>query len=231
MRSVIREMDYEKPIGSGKLQYDFDGNPAGVVESWRFTRALEGYFFLRIDLDARDSLEPMSYLYHLLLNPSMGIERLKFRYFGSSAELQGDLQFNENVITSNRLFLDRREKTSSRRVEELYFDPDARFWLPTVIGAGLFASSVTDSPEQLFVTLREDRNFALSNGSARISWSKKENLVVSRRDVTVRPCSIEWDNKNMQMWLDEHNWPVKAKIFSGCSALESAYIRYETNVV
>jgi hypothetical protein len=224
-------MDYEKPIGSGKLRYDCEGKPAGIVESWRFTRALEDYFFLRIDLDARNSPEPMSYLYHLLLNPTMGVERLKFRYFGSSTEVQGDVQFDENIITSNRLFLDRKNKTSGRSVEEIYYDPEARFWLPTVIGAGLFASYASDSQELLFVTLLEDSEFALSKGSAEISWGSKENLVVSRRDVTVRPCSIDWDNKYTQVWLDKHNWPVKARIFSGCSARESAYIRYETNVI
>jgi hypothetical protein len=224
-------MDYEKPIASGKLQYGYDGTPAGVEESWRLTRALDGYSFMRIDLDARSSPEPSSCLYHLLLSPSMAIERIKFHRFGPIPEIQGDVQFGDETISLSRTYLNRKEKSSRRFSEEIVFEPGARFWLPTVVGVGLLAATVPFDSEQSFITLKEKSDFASYQNRARFIWNKKETLVVSRREIAVRPCSISWDQKKIQVWLDDYDWPVKAEILGGHSAFEVAYFRYEIDDV
>ena len=53
MRFIVKEQDYEKPIGAGLMRYELDGVPTGAVEHWRLTEATEGYEVLRVDLDAR----------------------------------------------------------------------------------------------------------------------------------------------------------------------------------
>ncbi len=53
MRFIVHEQAYEKPIAAGQLRYERDGRATGAIESWRLTRAVEGYEILRVDLDAR----------------------------------------------------------------------------------------------------------------------------------------------------------------------------------
>ena len=114
MRDLIQEMDYEKPIASGSLRYQRDGQATGKVEAWRFTSAHDGYHVLRIDLDSNDSSNQNLLLIHVLLNPDMDVERAKFRYFTSQSEIHGDLQFDEDGFSLNRLMVDRLEKKKIR---------------------------------------------------------------------------------------------------------------------
>ena len=70
MRFIIHELPYERPLLSGRLRYERDGVPSGAVESWRLTAAVDGYRFLRVDVDAREAPSGRSWLYHLTLNPA-----------------------------------------------------------------------------------------------------------------------------------------------------------------
>ncbi len=69
MRFIIHQLPYERPIVAGQLRYERDGAPTGAVEQYRLTAAVDGYRFLRVDLDARTAPSGRSTLYHLTLNP------------------------------------------------------------------------------------------------------------------------------------------------------------------
>ena len=68
MRFIIHELPYERPLLAGRLRYERDGQPTGAIEFWRLTDAVDGYRFLRVDLDARDAASGRSWLYHATLD-------------------------------------------------------------------------------------------------------------------------------------------------------------------
>lgn len=95
MRFIIHEMPYERPLLAGRLRYERDGVPTGAVELWRITNAVDGYRFLRVDLDAREAESGRSSLYHVTLNPAGRPEQLKFRLWGNGPEVSGSLVWNQ----------------------------------------------------------------------------------------------------------------------------------------
>ncbi|MGB3715623.1 MAG: hypothetical protein WA996_14420 [Candidatus Promineifilaceae bacterium] len=227
MRFLMREMEYEKPIASGRLRYEREGNPTGLVEAWRFTHALEGFYFLRVEMDAHNPKDQEICLYHVLLNPEMNIERLKFRYFGSRSEVEGDLQFDRDIISLNRVLIDKLENRKKRQVEEIAVASDAVFWFPSMVGLGFASSKVTKDSQRSFLILDKDSSFASRRGTAQFRWGDEEDRAVMRRNVAVRPCSISWETFAVRLWLDEFNWPVGGLYADGLSATEIAYVRYE----
>ncbi len=227
MRFLMREMEYEKPIASGRFRYEREGKPTGLVEAWRFTRALEGFYFLRVDMDTHNPFNQEICLYHLLLNPAMNIERLKFRYFGSRIEIEGDLQFTNHIVTLNRVIIDKLKNTKKRQVEEISVESDAVFWFPSIVGLGLVASKDSKDSRRSFLSLDKDSYFASLRGTARFIWGEEEDTVVMRQNVAVRPCSISWDTDTVRLWLDDFGWPIGASFADGLSATEIAYLRYE----
>ena len=93
MRSLIRELPYERPLVGGLYLYRHGGMPAGVFERWRLSAAPDGYRFLRVDLNAEASEGEHSTLYHLVLNADGEPERLSFRHFRRGRDLKGTLLF------------------------------------------------------------------------------------------------------------------------------------------
>jgi hypothetical protein len=89
MRFIIHELPYEKPLLAGQLRYERDGQLTGAVESWRLSDAVDGYQFLRIDLDARQAPSGRSYLYHLTLSSAGVLEQIKYRFWGDGIEAGG----------------------------------------------------------------------------------------------------------------------------------------------
>lgn len=226
MRFIIREMDYEKPLAGGILRFERDGIPNGTLESWRVTRALDGYSFLRIDLDGRESKEGESCLFHLLLNPARQIERMKFRYFGSSSEIQGDVQFEEDRITLGHVLIDKLNKSTLRRESELSVEPARGFLFPSAVGLGLLASTFKQSGDLEVASLDQVRNSYLRQRKVKFEWGEKEELSVSGQVVTAHSCSIIWDDSQAIVWIDEYDWPLKVIFEDGLSAIENARVRY-----
>jgi hypothetical protein len=229
MRTIIHEMDYENPIGAGKLLYESEGSPTGVLETWRFTSALDGYFFIRVDLDARESSGRDSCLFHLLVNPNMKIERLKYRYLSAPTDIAGDVQFDDQNIRMSREITDNRSKRKRIELDELPFHPNTEFWFPSVMGIGVMASNAVGRNTCDFVSLDEKQEYIFRRGSAQFSWEEEARLVSTNQEVTVRCCSIEWNGRQSKVWLDKYNWPVKASIPGDVSVLETAYVRYKIN--
>lgn len=227
MRFLMREMEYEKPIASGRLRYEREGDPTGLVEAWRFSHALEGFYFLRVEMDTHNPKDQEICLYHALLNPEMNYERLKFRYYGARFDVEGDLQFDHDIITLSRVLVDKLENRKKRQMEEISVASDAVFWFPTVVGIGLAASKVTKDSQRYYLRLDKDSSFASRRGTARFRWGDEENRAVVRQNVAVQPCSISWESSAVRLWLDEFNWPVSACYADGLSASEIAYLRYK----
>ena len=227
MRDLIQEMDYEKPIASGSWRYQRAGQATGKVETWRFTSARDGFHVLRIDLDSNDPSNQELLLFHLLLNPEMDIERAKFRYFASQSEIHGDLQFDKDGFSLNRLIVDRLEKKKKRHVEEIILETDAVFSVPSIAGLSLTASRMRDDRRISIVTLDKKSAFTARDDYTDFSYGEEEEWEVLRQEVVVRPCSIRWKEKETTLWLDRYNWPVEIRFSDGQTAADAAYWRYQ----
>lgn len=227
MRNLIQEMDYEIPIASGSLRFERDGQATGMVEAWRFTSALDGYHVLRIDLDSNDSTNQELLLFHILLNPEMAIERVKFRFFASQFEVQGDLQFEIDGFSLDRLLVNRLEKKKERKIEEIIYKADAVFSVPTIAGLSLTAAKSCDDRRISIVTLDKKSAFTARDDYADFSYGEEEEREVLRQPVVVRPCSIKWKEKETTLWLDRYNWPVEIRFSDGQTAADAAYWRYQ----
>jgi len=227
MRFLMREMEYETPVASGNLRFERNGEATGLVEAWKFTKALDGYSFLRIDVDSNSPYNQEITLVHVLLNRHMTIERLKFRFFGTQFDVDGDVQFDRNLMTLNRLISDKDKNTKKRLVEEFPFDPYTVFIFPTIANLALITLAIPEDGQRAYVMLDKDGHFSSQFGNAQIKWGEEEDREISRRKVAVRPCSISWDTGQARLWLDELNWPVRASLSDDVLAAEVAYWRYQ----
>ena len=220
MRFIIREQEYESPRSAGLLRYQVDGALTGAVEEWRLTAAAGGYQFLRVDLDAREATSGDSYLYHLALDPAGNPLRLKFRYFNTGTQVNGDLQIDE------RSALLSREVNGTRLEDEQNLQPNWGFWFPSTVSLGLLAAAAGDGEQLWAIGLEKESAFGMRAVRAQLDWEQEEELDVAGQRLTVRPCSIRWDGQSRKVWLDGDYWPVKMLRPDGLEAVESRYIRY-----
>jgi hypothetical protein len=219
MRFIIREQEYEKLVAAGKFRYELLGKTTGVTESWRLTRLSRDYQLLRVDLDARKTAEGSSTLYHLALDSGWRPERLKFRHFAGTAEIAGDVLFDEDLVSLYRNLNDRRLEDEQKTPSHY------RFWFPSVIGYTLlFGEPVTTSSQTLTLDQKED--FGLIWRRTEIERNEREVVAVTGRSVPAQRYSISWDSKMVGLWLDDHGFPVMLEQSDGFRATESQYIRY-----
>jgi hypothetical protein len=220
MRFIIREQDFEKPLAAGKLQYQQYGRPTGVEETWRLTEVVDGYRFLRIDLDAREAGSEESDLFHLTLSPEGLPVRLKFRSYGPQMEIMGDMLFETSRISV------------SRTVNGIKFEKDLEtpneqvILMPGTIGLGLAAAMAEKMNGTKAIMLDKNNFLAPSLIYLEVSYDKEELMVVTGQNVPARPCSIRFSNRDYKIWLDDHGWPVKMVQSDGLLAMESSYVRY-----
>lgn len=132
MRFLLREQPYEKPLAAGKLIYERDGRPLGRIESWRLSHALDGYRFLRADVDERES-SGRTFLFHVLINPIGQVENLRYRYFEAGSRAQGQILRDGQTITNTC------EVNGVRFEEETVAADDSLVWYPTLSGLILLA--------------------------------------------------------------------------------------------
>jgi hypothetical protein len=221
MRSLIHEMDFEKPLRAGQLQYERNGQPTGTVESWRLTAAVDDYRFLRVDLDARGAASGLTYLYHLVLSPDGRPERLKYRVYGPDREVIGDLLFTGEALVSSR------EVDGRRFEEERSFGSGCLFWFPSVVALALAAGSAgSDGGDRAAVLLHQAADFGLQTVTVRLKVGEEEDLVREGRNVPTWPYSIRWPGEERTVWLDRQGWPMKMIRGDGLAAVEKVYIDY-----
>ncbi len=126
MRYLLPDQPYEIPLAAGTLHYD---PPAGVVEHWRLSSALDGYRFFRLDLDRRPA-GGGSLLAHLLLDEQGRVENLRWRAFGPGLRARGKVLVEEAAVTVIR-------EVNGRHVEDERAAASAPIFLPTAAGCTL----------------------------------------------------------------------------------------------
>ncbi len=219
MRSLIRELPYERPIAAGRYRYERDGEPTGAVESWRLTAAQEGYRFLRVDLNAQAAPSGDSYLYHLTLDADGRPDRLSFRFFGSAFRAGGNLLFAKDTVTLARTVDGRRLE------EERELTSEVAFWFPATAGLALLAEKADDGETVPAVTLDKDEQFALRLVDLHIRPGPAQPHVIMGKEIDLRPLILSWAEQQRTIWVDQHNWPLKMER-EGLTAVETRYIRY-----
>jgi len=219
MRTLIRELPYERPIAAGRYRYERDGQPTGAVESWRLTAAREGYRFLRVDLNAQAASSDDSYLYHLTLDAAGRPDRLSFRFFGSAFQAGGNVLFAADTVTLARTVDGRRLE------EERDLSPGYTFWFPATAGLSLFAGRPDGDRSVHAVTLDKEERFALRLVDVHIQPGRPQPHAVMGKEIALRPLTLSWADQQRTIWIDRHNWPLKMER-EGLAAVETRYIRY-----
>lgn len=198
MRFIMREQTYERPLASGHLRYS-----TGASEQWRLTAAVDGYTFLRVDLDARASASGDSYLYHLTLDPNGRLQRLQYRFWGQGLQVKGSLLFEEETLTNGRHVNDQEWSESL---------PAAPFWFPATTGLKFLAPLTGE--EATAVTLATDFSqpahaFRLQAVTVRVSTEPEESLLVGQQKHVGRPFTIRWGDQSRTVWLTAEGWPLQ----------------------
>ena len=220
MRFLIREQDYETPLAAGRFQYIQNGQPTGAFESWRLTEVADGYRFLRVDMDTRETGDDESTLYHLLLDPNGRPERLKLRVLALGKQLQGDIIFEKSSIMVSG------EADGRRFDDELHLESTYGFYFPTALGFALLLRGALDQEVISAVTFDQDQRSLLNQQPVIISSLQEEVLEVVRQKIVVHPYLIRWSDQEKQMWLDSYRWPLRIDFGNGQVAKETQYIRY-----
>ena len=221
MRFLIREQEFETPLAAGRFQYDQNGKPTGAYESWRLTEIGDGYCFLRVDMDARETGREESILYHLLLGPQGQPERLKIRLLAMSRQWQGDVSFEgRSVMVSG-------EADGRRFEDELQLKGQYGIWFPAAFGLAVLLHNSLNQQTLTAVSINQDHSSLLSQESVNILSQQEEVILLGRQEIVVRPYLIRWAKQEKQLWLDQYRWPVKIDFGNGLMAKETQYIRYQ----
>jgi hypothetical protein len=229
MRFIIREQPYEKPVMAGVYRYERDGRPSGAVERGRLTDAAEGYRFLRVDLDAREAASGHTYLYHAVLNPAGGVERLQYRFWTQAAgglQVTGDLVLEETAVSATRT-VNGKEFQQTPDVPAGY-----RFWFPSV--AGLHFAGWRGNDPKTAVTLNGriggEETLAVQvvdfeYGPLITDFMEMEAAGKVRR---YSPWKLSWgDGRWRVIQRDaENGWPLGMERDDGLTAVAVQYIRY-----
>lgn len=231
MRFVIREQPYETPLASGVLEYEQDGRPTGAVERWRLSSAVDGYQFLRVDLDARQAESGRTYLYHLVLHKNGRPERLQYRFWNSGLQVAGHVLLADGTATASRIV------NGQRFEEEITVSGQYAFWFPSSVGLSLLASlgkvgvataiglKAPSKAQQAMAELSD--LFALYQADVPLDFGDRETLVIVGQSHPVRPLSIRWADQSRTVWLDEHGAVLKMVRDDGLLAVAARYIRYK----
>lgn len=225
MRFIIKEQPYEQLLAAGELRYARNGRATGSVEQWRLTTAVDGYTFLRVDLDARAGESGNSWLYHATLNPAGRCEMLKYRFWGQGPAVEGNLVLEDDAAINGRTI------DQTRYEDVLALAPGYAFWFPSSVGLGLLvprsgphpavtldAAATSDAPEKAF-RLRET--------AVTIQPGAPATLVVMGRETAVRPHVIQWADHTRTLWLDDHDWPLQMQRDDGLTAVETRLRRVQ----
>jgi hypothetical protein len=217
MRSLIRELPYERPLVGGRYLYQRDGVATGAVESWRLSAAAAGYRFLRVDLNADAGEGGDSTLYHLVQNASGEPERLSFRHFRRGRQLTGHVLFEGPYVTLTRQFAgERLEVTLERPL-------DAGFWFPATVALGLVVTPGAGPA----LTLNKDDDFNLWPTHLDVSEGAPVMLTIMGKTVTTRPVTLAWAGEKRVIWHGDDPWPLQMER-DGLVAVESRRLHYGT---
>ncbi len=224
MRFIIHELEYEKPLAAGRLRYLQDGEPTGAVEAWRLTSAVDGFQFLRVDLDARDAASGRSYLFHMVLNPDGQPEQLKYRVFGTGLLVSGAIVWEPDNLTAARTVND-------HSFEEVV--PRGPFWFPSVLGLAALRFQIkpresgADLPGASLVSQADDEDelFKLYATPVRITWKPVPDAQDQDAHSYLR---VTWPSQLRELWLDSDGYPVRLTRPDGIEAVTTQLVVYQS---
>lgn len=218
MRFIIHELPYERPLLAGRLRYERDGVPTGAVESWRITNAVDGYRFLRVDLDAREAESGRSSLYHVTLNPAGRPEQLKFRLWGNGPEASGSLVWNQGEIVA------------ARHVDGVAYQDvagDGAFWFPAGSGLALLSLSVGEpAGVTMSAATKPSELMKLVETPVTIELGEATLEDVAGELLPVRPLQVNWEEQGRTVWIDHEGRPLRLLRDDGLTAVAERLVRY-----
>lgn len=209
MRFIIHELPYERPVAAGQFRYERDGQLTGALESWRLTDAVDGYRFLRVDLDARAAPSRRSVLYHLTLDPEGRPEQLKYRYWAEGLEASGAVVLEGGSIIA------------AREVNGVAYEDTAgaaALWFPSTVGLSLLRAAPRD------VVIPSVTLDAEASDPARLMALLERPLRLADEDE--RQMWVGWDGGERRLWLDENGYPVRMRRDDGLSATAVRLVQY-----
>lgn len=231
MRFIVKEQEYERPIGAGLMRYELDGVPTGAVEHWRLTEATEGYEVLRVDLDAREAASGHSYLYHLVRRTDGAPERLAYRFWGDGLQIEGTLLFSETNITGTRAVNGRTHH------EDLDIEPGTLFWFPSAIGLGLALQAkkvLGNTAVTLNGKIGGEDTLAMQQVSVDVYFliTDTKPMEIAGKTLETVPTMVRWNENQRIVTRDQNYWPVAMQRFDFAdtkqlSATETRYIWYK----
>jgi hypothetical protein len=225
MRFIIHELAYEKPVASGQWRYMRDGHPTGAIEKWRLSDAVDGFRFLRVDLDARDAHSGRSYLYHLTMDDNGRAIQLKYRFWDHGLEIIGNVLLEEEALVVTR------ETREERHEDVLALPRGYAFWFPATAGLSLLAR-LPAVKAKAAVTLRttaaeSDALMGPLLTTLDITLHEIEAIEMMGKTRNLRPLTIRWQDQERQTWLDENNWPLIMKRSDGLTAVQTRAIQVQ----
>lgn len=225
MRFIIHEMPYEVPLTAGQWRYVLDGEATGAVEEWRLTEAVEGYRFMRVDLDARAAPSGRSYIYHLTLDEAGKPVQLKYRYWATGTEIIGTVLLEADAVIVTR------EGSSGRQEDVLMVPTGYVFWFPATAGLGLLAGLMGHESRTavLLQTATADPDLLMSPLLTEVSIDKTEAsmIEVMGKEESARGLTIRWEDQQRNLWVDEDGWPLRMKRDDGLTAVLTRAIKYQ----
>lgn len=225
MRFIIHELPYERPIAAGRLVYQQDGRPTGAVESWRLSDAVDGYRFLRVDLDAQQATSGQSTLYHLTLNAAGKPEQLKYRFWKQGVTASGVVLWEDGSLLV-------RQQVNNVQHEEVDEQNDAAlFWFSATTGLALLVWSIPEVQEATAVLLRPDLTDPAGTSlllptHVTVSRQGRETFAVMGLEISAEVLFIAWEDQQRTLWLNEHGWPLKMERDDGLTAVSTQLVEY-----
>jgi hypothetical protein len=221
MRFIIHELPYEQPIVAGTLRYAQDGQPTGALEHYRVTSAVDGYRFIRVDLDARAAPSGRSSLYHLTLNPASCPEQLKYRFWADGLEVSGVVVWEGGQLTAAR------DVDGVRHEDEA---PDAAFWFPSAMGLTLLRSWA-GAHEVPGVTLEQatadpTRVMGLVATTVSVATLPPLEVEVTGEMIPARGMEARWGDQTRRVWSHPDGWPLKIWRNDGLTAVATQLVIY-----
>lgn len=225
MRFIIHELAYEKPLSSGQFRYRRNGLSTGAIEQWRLSAAVDGFRFLRVDLDAREAQSGRSYLYHLTLDDYGRALQLKYRFWDQTLEIVG------NVLLEEKALLITRETKEERYEDVLPLPAGYAFWFPATSGLSLLAD-LPPVTAKTAVTLRTtaahpDSLMGPQKTDIEITHQEPHPVKIMDKTRNLRPLTLRWQDQERKIWLDDNNWPLMMKRGDGLTAVQTRAIQVQ----
>lgn len=221
MRFVIHEQPYEQPLATGQFRYLQNGEPTGAIESWRLSAAVDGYRFLRVDLDARAAESGRSYLFHMVLNPDNRPEQLKYLVFAQGLSISGAIVWEADDLAG------------ARTVNDTTFEdvvPRGEFWFPSVMGLSILSDGTVSSsapvelPGATLQTAWDEVAGAFRLYHTPV-WLAKETTVAADGSDLMH-LQVMWSDEKRELWLGSDGYPLRLSRPDGLQAEVMQFLAY-----